>query len=396
MVAGQGREAGPVGFWAWVSYLKPYVLLGAFSGTLITVAILLLNAEQQEMLMEHDIKIADQVGAEHTKDEVFDLGENGVTCVDLDYNWGKEYIEYIKNQGGADKLLIFMHIPKTGGTTFRHIMANDARERGLTSAWYKNEESVEDIGSVQHLYGHFSWRSTIHEKLLGDPENSELENYNFVTFLREPVDRTLSAYYAQQYLANQEGEKFKATLLQYAKSSANAQAKLLSDRHVKKTDVAGLKDRLSKFAFVGVTERYDESLLVLKYHFLLNNITYIKRKVMSSRPTASDLLPETAKEIQGYNYVDVELYKYANEMLDQNIKAIGKDCFNASMKRLKQKLKAIDQECDEEDHSITDEPIGCLEFEDDFEMEENEGLFSDEGNEYFEEYGNYYYDDFVY
>lgn len=82
------------------------------------------------------------------------------------------------------------------------------------------------------------------------------------------------------------------------------------------------------FSVVGLSERFDESLLLFKRHYGWKNIYYVKHNVTRERPLKEEVPPEELRLIERHNELDMELYRYARERFERVIKDQG-----ASFKR---------------------------------------------------------------
>ena len=91
--------------------------------------------------------------------------------------------------------IIFLHIPKTAGTTLHHIINRQYRQRQLYVYDNSREDALDAFinlspqtkASLKLIRGHLSYG--LHEHLPG--------THSYFTFLRDPVDRVLSHYYYQ-------------------------------------------------------------------------------------------------------------------------------------------------------------------------------------------------------
>ena len=90
--------------------------------------------------------------------------------------------------------VIFLHLPKAGGTTLRHIFYDQykflKREELYTINRTKETGSFISLSNerrnqIKVLIGHFPFG--LHEYMSGD--------FQYVTFMRDPVDRVISAFF---------------------------------------------------------------------------------------------------------------------------------------------------------------------------------------------------------
>jgi hypothetical protein len=152
----------------------------------------------------------------------------------------------------------------------------------------------------------------------------------YITFLRDPVERVISAYYfARNYLLHPKHRWIsKLSLEEYVRVSPNhnVQCKYISgqpfvgDHHAGDCDertLAAAKENLNNhFALVGLTERFDEGLAILKILFGWEIAKYAKFNVTKSRLKKTSLPASTVKLIAERNQYDVALYEYAVPIFD--------------------------------------------------------------------------------
>ena len=72
---------------------------------------------------------------------------------------------------------------------------------------------------------------------------------------------------------------------------------------------------------VGVTDRFDESLILVKRAFgwRFKDILYVSQKVDQTRPFREMISDETARLIEAHNELDIKLYKFAQQLLEERI-----------------------------------------------------------------------------
>lgn len=181
----------------------------------------------------------------------------------------------------AATIRIFIHIPKTGGTTFRHIFAQDC-ERTWTF-FADSPGTVHDLTFMMNLLsqknytcfqGHMSWD-------LVDALSQRLPHDEIVTFvlLRDPVSRLISQYHYEQAIFNRSYAPE-----DFFPSNANVISQYLGN-----DAISVIRDRAT---YVGITEYYHETLSFLTavgfFHNATNVINYNTRKV-HRKPSTSQL-----------------------------------------------------------------------------------------------------------
>ena len=263
---------------------------------------------------------------------------------------------------GSATVPLFLHIPKTAGTTLSHCIyfecATD-QEYWAEGGWLRDgiyyyparlhkdpRPSVapsiqralrrEDVRAV---VGHFSFG--IHQYLS--------RSSTYITLLRNPVERILSLY--------EHIRKYKDTDLHDQLVSEDISIEdFVLELGCKETDndqtrrVAGVdpefggcteatlnaaKENLERcFSVVGITERFDETLVllrrVLNWHSALD---YQSELVNPSRPKTTSLPQKTIDAILARNHLDMQLYEFAQQLLAARIAAEGAG-FYAELDRL--------------------------------------------------------------
>jgi hypothetical protein len=229
-----------------------------------------------------------------------------------------------------DEALIFLHLPKCAGTTLNRIIEWEYDPMRVFSIdpvlflWsYKklNRWPADRLAKMQVFKGHMPLG--IHRRL---PQPS-----TYITFLRDPVERVISAYYfARNYSLHPKHHWIsKLSLEEYVRVSPNhnVQCKYISgrpfvgDHHAGDCDEATLqaaKENLSRyFALVGLTERFEEGLAILKIMFGWEIAKYAKFNVTKSRLKKNSLPASTVELIAERNKYDCALYEYAAPIFNE-------------------------------------------------------------------------------
>ena len=234
--------------------------------------------------------------------------------------------------------LIFIHIPKAAGTTFRDVLEREY-EPEQTFVIRDNEfrESLQDFNNlprqrqveIKLLVGHMPFGA---HKFLTDPAA-------YITLMREPVDRIISHYY---YVRRNPGHKLyhqvtscKMDLIDYVCSGIsreldNGQTRLISGMN--SVSIGECSEKMlnqaidnihTHFVVIGLVERFDETLILMRHKLGWSTYPfYTRRNTASSRKLRQEFPETTVKTIERYNQLDCELYDYVRRNFDEQIETL--------------------------------------------------------------------------
>ncbi|MBI4781832.1 MAG: sulfotransferase family 2 domain-containing protein [Oscillatoriophycideae cyanobacterium NC_groundwater_1537_Pr4_S-0.65um_50_18] len=252
----------------------------------------------------------------------------------------------------SQDVLNFSHIPKTAGMTFRTIVEDQFRDEETCPATLNAQiKSIpaEAFANYRLFRGHLAYTNL--PELL--PPDRRMIN---VTVLREPIARVISHY---EYIRRMPGDPFyeavkDMTLEEFAhKLPAGSLKKNLQTYYLAKLLKFDLystppdeifelaKQSLDQCAFVGLVERFQDSLYLLSYIFGWNPIINTRRENAAKSKSPLDELPDRTLEVLKENSAyDIELYQYAKDIFEQR--------FDQMVQDLRQKYS---------DQPLTDESI---------------------------------------
>lgn len=236
--------------------------------------------------------------------------------------------------------VLFLHIPKTAGSTFHMILHKRYPKKSVCNVFgarYSDKEIKEFIVLPD------SKKKDI--ALLKGHQPFGLHNYmpkecTYISILRDPVERVISQYYYIKKNAfnpfHEQVEKGGMSLVDFVESGMsiginNGQCRFFYgdvDKHsygqcddeMYSKVISNLKEH---FIWLGLTERFDESVLILSK--LLGWETppyYIRENVSKIRKPARSIDTDTIETIKKYNNLDIKLHNHANKLLDQHISEI--------------------------------------------------------------------------
>ncbi len=233
-----------------------------------------------------------------------------------------------------DRAIVFLHIPKTAGTTLHRIIERQYAPEEMYSVGLVDGHSVAHLqqmeeaqrAGIRMFRGHMGFG--VHQYLPGPT--------TYFTVLRDPVDRVISYYYfirrtASHYLHDfiSEGE---IDLKSFIESKAhvmidNAQTRVISGVwHGPKFGQCSpemlerAKQHLQdEFAVIGLTERFNETLLLLSKTFGWRHLYYTRKNVSRKRPRKEDLSGDTLDAVIRANRLDMELYEFGKRLFEAHL-----------------------------------------------------------------------------
>ena len=263
--------------------------------------------------------------------------------------------------GGAvteqrEQVLVFIHIPKTAGTALNAVLNMNEpgnRTRRLANVFKgggglakgpmehlrmgkgRRHNRFSNPAAVRVVRGHvpLGIREYLPNYL---PENRDLR---YFSFLREPVDRTLSHYFRirdkREGLESKPGKFGQSALpaeptlddmLAAGYMHDNLHTRMLSGDpepfgEVTEEMLEQAKRNLSEgLVFFGLTERFDESLVLaqrrLGFRSIFSTPAGSVRRVNASRPRGDQVPKELVEAAERCNRHDIELYRFADELFD--------------------------------------------------------------------------------
>ncbi|KML36101.1 sulfotransferase family 2 domain-containing protein [Cytobacillus firmus] len=232
-------------------------------------------------------------------------------------------------------ILLYLHIPKTAGTTINSILQKqytEAEKLNYFSGSYEDfldvlKENVQTNPKLKCVMGHYKFG--IHDYI---PEDC-----TYITLLRNPIERVLSTFYfirRDRYHPFHKAAK-KMSLKEFVLSEEigakylvfNTQTTFLSNQFPPGPNSLEMAKRNieNHFNLVGITERFDESLFLMKREFGWEDINYMPRNVTRNRPCPQQHPMEVIEIIKSKNLFDIELYEHANYLLNIKINKLDNE-----------------------------------------------------------------------
>jgi hypothetical protein len=255
----------------------------------------------------------------------------------------------VRDTGGTragEQLLIFLHIPKTAGSTVLRILEREYGRDAVLRAYEADDPDevaaalVDAPHPVRVLAGHFPFGI---DDVLPAPAS-------YMTFLRDPVDRVRSHYdfvrtQPEHYLHD---AACSLKLSEYVRRCGaaepnNDQTRLLSGARAATASPGMLplaKSSVDQLGAIGLTEEFDASLILLRRAFRWRRPYYARRNVgRPEHPNADTLSPDVRAVILAHNALDAELYEYARDRFRRHLAEQAGD-FQRELRRFR-RLNAI-------------------------------------------------------
>jgi galactose-3-O-sulfotransferase len=241
--------------------------------------------------------------------------------------------------------VIFLHLPKTAGTTLNRLIEWEYPLTEMYSVdpvlfeWsYARLRNLPEkrLRKTRIFKGHMLFG--LHEVL---PQPA-----TYITVLRNPVDRVLSAYYFMRgyklHPLYWKLRRNKWSLEEYVERTTrdNVQCKIIANAAYHEPCTREIMERALQhldryFSVVGLSERFEESLALMKLRFGWQLKSYSAFNVTRSRPKRQDLPQTSLDMIAERNRFDVALYKHATKLFEEAVNKQG-----AEVSRIAADLKA--------------------------------------------------------
>lgn len=253
---------------------------------------------------------------------------------------------------------IFLHLPKTGGLTLHKMLAHKFPGNQF-KVFHTKQYSPEELEShktfvkmmenplLRAMY--YKWHSKYRrlQKIIADPETRCIRGHfdlsimpffpkdtTMITLMRDPLARIVSHYY--YYQRNEEPDQrlralaLSTSLLDWVTRSNltemdNGMTRRISGDlnlpcgKLTSATLEKAKENLSRFAVVGLTERFEESQILIHRAIDLPYTRYTSANVRNSAERRTEIPAGTLDLVREYNHYDIELYAYAQQLLEQSL-----------------------------------------------------------------------------
>lgn len=243
-------------------------------------------------------------------------------------------IAHTPQNAAARSTVIFLHIGKTAGTSLRQVLRRNYRasEIMLVHVRGPREKTLDEFAALPEearesprlLFGHTVFG--LHDYV---PRPC-----TYITIVRRPISLVLSQYrFVLRTIEHRHHELVTSqhmSIEEYIRSGISMEMDNSQTRAVAgdlSTPYGGCTDEMLEtakrnieqdFAVVGLTERFDETLILLQKTFGWSKLHYVPANAAPHSPPAV-LSDEARRLIAEHNRLDEELYRYVSERFDEAI-----------------------------------------------------------------------------
>lgn len=245
--------------------------------------------------------------------------------------------------------IVFLHIPKTGGSSFSSILQSffpiekrfhvhagatiTARAYYEISANIFRELDQKIVDAVDLIHGHMPFHY-----------DEKYAAFSYVTFFREPVKRVVSDYLFSKSTPHLplfhllKDMSLKAYVSQNTDLHLdNLQTRIISGRltgEVDRSHADEALDRITRqFKIFGITESFDLSLVMLKEQLGWQRYPAYGSRKNQTKPVAYNVTEQDLYAVRQFNEIDKALYENANKLFNALVSS-KRAHYDGELKRL--------------------------------------------------------------
>jgi len=295
-------------------------------------------------LLKHKLK-AETVSIKE-KSKIYVSNDKGGTW--LNQYEISEFLDYyskwfdVKTYDLTDGQLLFLHTPKTAGTSFRQFLEMQFHANEILSDWYPKEildRSPSDLSQYKLICGHYSYaflsclkRTPLTVTFFRNPQEQflslfdDMKRHGLVPE-KMTIEECLGTDFVQRFINFQtrwlSSQVINGTNLGYNLPYKNHKAAMEELSDGKLLDVA--LDRLKEISCFGIAERIEESMLLISYSFGFNPAgRLLKINISENRENWNDLSEDLKEKIRSILQLDISLYETATDIFEKRMTKITK------------------------------------------------------------------------
>ncbi|NEQ54548.1 MAG: sulfotransferase family 2 domain-containing protein, partial [Leptolyngbya sp. SIO3F4] len=251
------------------------------------------------------------------------------------------------NSDVDQRLIIFTHLPKTAGTTLKHITQRQYLPNEIFEFYSLTRQPSKGINVFESLAEHRSNKLKFVTGHIGfGLHRLTPRPCTYITILRDPIRRVISFYY---YLlrnnpnhADLKDCKSLEDFIQRANIAKNGMTQYLSNAKLKsqlnykggrrkdeqyyctkETLEEAKKNLKENFSVIGIMEEFDKVLVLLKRQLGWQIYPYLKANVAKKKTPREDLSDKAMHLLEIHSKYDIELYQYARQLFYEMIEHKG-------------------------------------------------------------------------
>ena len=223
---------------------------------------------------------------------------------------------------------INIHVPKNAGQTFTSILRRRFGPSMLRAPDTRYGQILSEDEKLSFLRQQPRVRCVTGHTLRYPVPPLPGRRYRYLTFLREPIERLVSLYAFEkkleagtQHASQGPIEEWIEIRLTHDNALTNYQAfHVQGARHPAEVSLEAARRCLEDYFFTGITERFDDSLLLLarRARFSLHDLAYRSVNVTGSK-TRVPISPRVRQRLVDLNPIDLALYEWACQRFDRQL-----------------------------------------------------------------------------
>ena len=229
---------------------------------------------------------------------------------------------------GPGEWYFVMHIPKTAGTTFRFTLYDHVESNKI----YPNLKELKSKLKARYIPGNEFVNLGLPDSF-PDPHKILIGHYPYhfrnqfsvapkvITFLRDPLTRTKShLLHAQKLNPKLKGKSIREIFSIQETGLTNMQSRMLGYRP-QENNFPEVLQNLKNINFVGITERFKESIEIINHHFNWQLQPHRSMNI-TSKNSENQFSSELEKSIIKKLDLDYQLYNQAVVIFNTKLEAL--------------------------------------------------------------------------